>query len=235
MWLAFGTKGNGLYLVDLNKTLSKIKIPSSPLIIYDPKNDENNTLWITGDGDTVYSEAFSSDGENLYATKKNTIERYDLSSLVSLSKPTPKNFNIKANYAYNLVMITKSGIDELFISTDKGVEVYDVLNNGDLNFISKYTTEGAQEGYWPKMVYVIDKDILLITDGYKGIKAIKYDSSYNPKLCGVGYFSSSDNNTTAARVTSVTFDKNSTDVIVGVEGYGLLKFKLNDLLFKHCQ
>jgi hypothetical protein len=237
MWLAFGTKGKGLYLVDLKKVLSKIKSSNYPIIIYNKNNDVNNTLWITGDGGTVYSEAFSSNGENLYATKGNTIEKYDLSSITSISSPI--NTNIKADNAYNLKMITKNGIDELFVSTDKGIETYDVLNNGNLNFTSQYTTEGAQTGYYPKMAYIDNKNILLVTDGYKGIKAIKYDSSYQPKLCGVGYFSYYGDNTKAAKVTSLAAYYNINDntyyVIAGVEGYGLLKFKLDDLLFKHCQ
>jgi hypothetical protein len=239
MWLAFGTRNNGLYLVDLNKILPSIQNSLYPIIVYNSINDVNNTLWIPGDSGTVYSEAFSSNGENIYATKGKTIEKYDLSSILSLSSLTPTLYNIKADDAYNLKMITKNGINELFVSTNRGVEVYDVLNNGDLNFISEYTTEGAQSGYLPKMEYISERNILLFTDGYKGLKAIKYDVSYKPKLCGVGYFSFYSDKTKSAKVTSVATYYDTNDniyyVIVGVEGYGLLKFKLDDLLFKHCQ
>jgi hypothetical protein len=239
MWLAFGTKNKGLYLVDLKKTLFKIQNSLYPVIVYNPENDVNNTLWISGDGGTVYSEEFSSNGENLYAIKENTIERYDLSSVLALSNPTPVTYTIKSDNAYNLKMIIKSGIDELFVSTNKGVELYDVSNNGDLNFISEYTTEGAQNGYLPKMEYITDRNILLFTDGYKGLKAIKYDDPYNPRLCGIGYFSFYNDKTKLAKVNSVTayYDTNDNNyyVIAGVEGYGLIKFKLDDLLFKHCQ
>ena len=136
-------------------------------------------------------------------------------------------------------MITKNGIDELFVSTNNGVEVYDVLNNGDLNFVSEYTTEGAKSGYLPKMEYISDKNILLFTDGYYGIKAIKYDVSYKPMLCGIGYFAPYSDNTKLAKVTSVVSyfdtDDNNYYVIAGVDGYGLVKFRLEDLLFKHCK
>ena len=236
-WFSFGTRKSGLYLVDFNKIASNLESNNSyPIIVYDPTNDENNTLLIQGDGGSVYSQAFSSDGENIYATKNNIIERYDLSSLpVTLSG----TYTIKGDDAYNLKMISHNGIDELFVSTNKGVELYDVLNNRDLNFISSYNTEGAQIGYLPKMSFISDKNILLFTDGYQGLKAIKYDSSFNPKLCGVGYFSPYSDKTKLAKVTSVDTYKDNTDgqyyVIVGIDGFGVAKFKLNDLLFKHCQ
>ena len=234
MWLSFGTKNNGLYLVDLKKVLSKMDTNISTPIVYNPNDDINNTLWITGDGGSVYSQAFSSDGENLYATKDNIIEKYNLSSLLNIS--TPITFTIKAQKGYNLKMITKNGIDELFVSTNEGVELYDVLNNGDLEFVSEYTTEGAEDGYLPKMSFIGEKNILLFTDGYKGLKAIKYDYSNNPMLCGVGYFYPLGDVTKLAKVTSVDTYKENNEyyVIVGIDGFGVAKFKLNDLLFKHC-
>jgi WD40 repeat protein len=223
----------------LKKILTKFANPTYPLIIYDTANDENNNLWIPGDSGTVYSEAFSSNGENLYATKANYIERYDISSVMQLYKPNAEIYRIKANNAYNLKMVTNNGIDELFVSTDRGVEVYDVLNNGDLNYISEYTTEGAQTGYQPKMEYISDKNMLLFTDGYKGLKVLKFDASYKPMLCGVGYFSPYSDFTKLAKVTSIASYFNYTDnnyyIIVGVEGYGLIQLKLDDLLFKHCK
>jgi len=238
MWLAFGSKTKGMYLVDLKKIYPLLDSNVSyPIITLDTDNDKNNTLWITGDGGEVFSEAFSNDGQNLYATKSNTIERYDLSSLVNIST-VANTFQIKGNNAYKLLMITHNSVDELFVSTDKGVEVYDVLNNGDLNFISSYNTEGSEVGYYPKMTFISDKNILLFTDGYKGLKAIKYDSSFNPKLCGVSYFYPSSDNTKLGKVTAVYSYKNFNDgnyyVLVGVEGFGLIKFNLRDLLFKHC-
>ena len=236
MWLAFGTKNKGLFLVDLKKILPKFQSSDSyPIIYYDDKNDTANNLWIQGDGGSVYSEAFSSDGENLYATKSNSIERYDLSSILTIS--TPMTYQIKGDYAYNLKMISKNGVDELFVTTNRGVELYDVLNNGDLNFTSEYNTEGAEDGYLPKIDFISEKNILLFTDGYKGLKAIKYDSSYNPTLCGVGYFSPFSDDTKLAKVTSVFAYKDGENyyVLAGVDGLGLVKFNLDDLLFKHCQ
>lgn len=256
VWCAFGTQNQGLFLTDCKKILPRFdalypvevkdgnttktvyKNLQYPMIIYNPANDENNTLWIAGDGGTVYAEEFSSDGENLYATKSNTIERYDLSSLLVISTPA-NSYNIQGKDAYNLKMITSNGADELFVSTDEGVEVYNVLNNYDLSFISKYTTAGASEGYLPKMSFVSEKNILLFTDGYQGLKAIKYDYSYKPKLCGVGYFYPYSDPTKLAKVTSVDAYKDNSDgeyyVVVGIDGFGVAKFKLKDLLFKHCQ
>jgi len=236
-WLAFGTRTTGLYLVNLKKIFSTLDSNITyPIVVYNSTSDINNTLLIPGDGGEVYSEAFSSDGENLYATKGKTIERYDLSSLPVTLKGT---YTINADDAYNLKMISHNGVDELFVSTNKGVELYDVQNNGDLNFISSYDTEGAQNGYLPKMSFISDKNLLLVTDGYKGLKVIKYDSSYNPELCGIGYFSPYSDKTKLAKVTSVDAYKDNTNgeyyVVVGIDGFGVAKFKLNDLLFKHCQ
>ena len=237
MWLAFGTKNKGLYLVDFKKIIPFIEGNLSyPMIVSNVNDDVNNTLWIAGDGDTVYSEEFSSDGESLYATKGNMIESYDLSSLTGM---IPSTYTVKSENAYNLKMITNNGADELFVSTNRGVEVYDVLNNYDLAFKSAYNTSGANVGYLPKMSFISDKNILLFTDGYQGLKAIKYDESYNPQLCGIGYFYPYSDSTKLAKVTSVDSYKDNSDgnyyVIVGVDGFGIAKFKLNDLLFKHCQ
>ena len=233
--VAFGTKNTGLYLIDFKKVIPSIESNNSyPMIVSNSDNDIYNNLLIAGDGGRVYSMAFSSDGENLYATKSNIIEKYNISSLPLNS---PSSYSIKGNNAYNLKMITKNGIDELFVSTNKGIEVYDVLNNGDLNFISQYNTEGAESGYLPKMDFVEDKNILLVTDGYKGLKAIKFDSSYNPRLCGIGYFYPYSDENKLAKVTSVnTYKDSGVDyVVVGIEGFGVAKFRLEDLLFKHCK
>jgi hypothetical protein len=119
----------------------------------------------------------------------------------------------------------------MFVATDKGVQVYDVSNNNDITFTSEYTTEGAQKGYIPHMDFY--DGFLFFTDGYKGLKVIKYDNSFQPMLCGVAYFAPRDNPEEMAKVNSVKYYNGY--LYVGVDSFGIVKFPLDDILFTHCK
>jgi len=77
--------------------------------------------------------------------------------------------------------------------------------------------------------------LLFFTDGYKGLKVFKIGTSFEPMLCGIKYFSQKDDLASLAKVNSVKYDKSSNQIFVGVDSYGIVKFNLDDILFRHCK
>jgi len=179
----------------------------------------------------IYSSAIRNDGAYMYVSSDDAVYGYDTSVLerdnIISSKKSMNIYNKEKGYGLLLV----NNDNELFVSTDKGVQVYDVNNNNYISFISEYTTEGAQEGYYPKMDFY--NNYLFFTDGYKGIKVLKYDNSFQPMLCGAAYFSPRENSEELAKVNSIKYKDGY--LYIGVDSYGIVKVSLDDVLFEHCK
>ncbi len=235
------TNDNGVKLVKLNRFNSNC-FSSKTLTI----NDKNITIDDINASDVLINEnggysidsAFRDDGTFVYFSLKDKgIEGYDLTALdPTLIKNSNKTFTLGSDSqeAYKLKLFNND--NELLVSTDKGLQIYDVLNNNDLKFIKEYKSEGAMKDYFPSID--IYDDFVFFTDGYKGLKILKLSTSLEPMLCGVEYFSPKSKLFELAKVQSVKhyIDKNGNIVIVvGVSSYGVVKFKLKDVLFKHCQ
>ena len=122
--------------------------------------------------------------------------------------------------------------NELFITTNSGVLIYDVGNAVDnLTYVSEYKSEGAQINYYPDIDSF--EDYIFFTDGYKGVKVLKLDNSFHPMLCGVEYFAPINKPYELAKTTSIKYDGGN--LYVGITSYGVVKFKLDDILFTHCK
>ena len=202
---------------------------------YFPKTLTENDFLITDSGKSI-SSAFRKDGTFLYVSKEDSIKGFDITILnKDYITNNAIDLNIKNNEKpYNLLLTNND--NDLFVSTNNGIQVYDVSNDPTiLNFISEYTSEGAALNYYPKLYFYSSKSLLLFTDGYKGIKILKYDSSFNPMLCGVAYFAPLNDSSAQAKVSSVYVDETTDEVYIGIDSYGIIKTKLNDLLFRHCK
>jgi hypothetical protein len=157
--------------------------------------------------------------------------RYDLRTPTQADINNSKtNFSMQDDAeAYNLKLFPNS--NELLVSTNKGLYIYDITNDEDLTYISSYPTEGSKKDYYPKIEFA--DDFIVYTDGDKGIKILKLDSSYNPMLCGAKYFSSSSSTQDLAKVTSVKYENGI--LYVGFDTYGISRYRFKDLLFRHCK
>ena len=202
---------------------------------YTPKNLKNEDFLIVNSGKS-FSSVFRKDGTYLYVSKENKLKGFDISILNrDYISSTATDLTIQNNETpYNLLLTNND--NDLFVSTNKGIQVYDVSNDPSiLNFISEYTSEGATSNYHPKMYFYSQKSLLLFTDGYKGLKILKYDSSFHPMLCGVAYFSPLDNPSAQAKVNSIYVDESTDEVYIGIDSYGIIKTELDNLIFRHCK
>ena len=224
--LGITTNDNGFFLINIkdnftNCTLNQ-DINSSTILI--PASTPTTIQ-------TTISSAFREDGTFVFVSSTNTILGYDLDILDKTNIDNTKtSFTIQNSESpYNLKLVNND--NELFVTTNKGIQVYDVSNSNNLNFTSEYTTEGAEDDYYPKIDFY--NNYLFFTDGYKGLKVLKYDDSFNPMLCGVEYFAPKDNPEELAKVNSVKYINGY--LYVGIDSYGIIKFKMEDILFKHCK
>ena len=181
----------------------------------------------------VIDATFRDDGTYLYVAHKDAgVYGYKTDILDKVeTMGSQKIFALKdTQEAYNMKLYNND--NELFVTTDKGVLIYDVGSSRDrLSYVSEYLSEGAQKDYYP----AIDsfEDYIFITDGYKGIKVLKLNNSFHPMLCGVEYFAPDNNDYELAKTISVKYDDGY--LYVGVTSQGIAKLKLEDLLFRHCQ
>jgi len=220
--LSISTNDKGFYLINIKDNFTNCSLN---------QDINSSTLLIEADNSQAISSSFRNDGAYLYVSTKDSIVGYDLDILdkdkILSSKTTYTIQN--AEEAYNTLLINND--NELFVSTNKGIQIYDVDNSNNLNFISEYTTEGANTNYYPRIDFY--DNYLFFTDGYKGLKVIKYDDSFTPMLCGVEYFAPKDNPEELAKVNSVKY--NNGYLYVGIDSFGIVKFKMEDILFKHCK
>ncbi len=223
-FLGISTKDNGFYLIDAKDNLSGCALATDL---------NTSAMLIQENNGTNISAVFRDDGSFVYvANAAAGINRYDL------SVPTQADINSsKATYtlensqeAYNLRLFPNS--NTLLVTTDKGLQVYDITNDSSLSFIGSYPLEGAQQSYFPDLD--LEGNFVVVTDGYKGAKVLKLTSGYIPELCGVAYFAPSNNPEELAKVTSVKYTQEGV-LYIGLESNGVLKMRLDDLLFRHCQ
>ena len=220
--LAISTNDKGFYLVNIKDNFTNCSLN---------QDINSSTMLITADNTQAISSSFRNDGAYLYVSTKDNITGYSLDILDSEKIATSKTtYSIQnSEEAYNTMLINND--NELFVTTNKGIQIYDVDNSNNLSFISEYTTEGANTGYYPRIDFY--NNYLFFTDGYKGLKVIKYDDSFTPMLCGVEYFAPKNNSEELAKVNSVKY--NDGYLYVGIDSYGIVKFKFQDILFKHCK
>ena len=222
-FLGISTLDKGFYLINIKDIFTNCQqtsdINSSHLLIQDK----------TG---TSISSEFRENGDYLYvANKQNGISGYDITTPtqadINSSKTTITLYNNEE--AYNIKLFPNS--NELIVTTNKGLQVYDVSSALNIKYISSYETEGSEDNYFPDIEFA--NDFLVITDGTKGVKILRLDSSYTPELCGVEYFSNPTKPSELAKVTSVKYYDNY--LYVGLDTFGIKKVKFSDLLFKHCK
>ncbi|MEA2018899.1 MAG: hypothetical protein U9N59_10670 [Campylobacterota bacterium] len=221
--LGVSTKDKGFYLINIKDNMNNCT----------KSTDINSTDFLIEEtsGYSV-SSAFKGDGTYLYLTNKNNIiTGYNIQNLnkdnIEASK---KDFTLTTDIEYYNLLLINSGND-LFVTTNKGVELYDVSSSNNLSLISDYTSEGAETDYISKLE--TNDEFLIFTDAFYGIKILKLSTDLKPELCGVAYFSLLNKPTELAKVTSLKYD--SDKLYVGVSEYGIKKIDFNSMLFEHCK
>jgi len=243
--LGIATKDKGYYLLNIKDNFNGCSPNKTTITVSENSVDVNKTLNdINETRDFLISEgtgyavdaAFRDDGTYLYVTHKDMgITGYSTDILdpgiISNSK---LDITLQDSAeAYNLKLFNND--NELIVTTDQGIQIYDVQGDNSLSFISSYKSEGSQKDYFQKVDMY--EDYLFFTDGYKGLKVLKLNSSFEPMLCGVEYFAPKDRDYELAKVESIDhyIENGEVNLLVGVSSYGIVKFKLKDILFEHCK
>jgi len=243
--LGITTKDKGYYLLNIRDNFNGCSLPEITIAVSEDNIDLNKTVNdINGTRDFLINEgsgyavdaAFRDDGTYLYvAHKENGITGYSTDildpSIISNSK---LDIALQDSAeAYNLKLFNND--NELIVTTNEGIQIYDVQSDNSLSFIGSYKSEGSQKDYFQKVDMY--EDYLFFTDGYKGLKVLKLNSSFEPILCGVEYFAPKGRDYELAKVESADHyvENGEVNLLVGVSSYGIVKFKLDDILFEHCK
>jgi len=243
--LGISTKDKGYYLLNIKDNFNGCNPNKTVITVSENNTDVNKTVnninetrdfLINEDSGYAVDAAFRDDGTYLYVTHKDGgITGYSTDildpNIISSSKLDITLQN--SAEAYNLKLFNND--NELIVTTDQGIQIYDVQGDNSLSFIGSYKSEGSQKDYFQKVDMY--EDYIFLTDGYKGLKVLKLNSSFEPMLCGVEYFAPKDRPYELAKVESVDHyvENGKVNLLVGVSSYGIVKFKLDDILFKHCK
>ena len=226
--LGISTEDKGFYLINAKDIFTDCNL-TRPI-------DINATLIRNSSGYSV-SSLFRDDGSFLYVANKDAgITRYKTQTPTQADIDISKTlFTLKDSAeAYKMALFPNS--NELLVTTDKGLQIYDITNNETLSFTADYMMEGSTKDYFSDIAIAntpANKNYIILADGFKGVKIIRLDSSYNPELCGVEYFATADDPTSLAQVTSVRYDSNY--LYIGFASEGVKKILFSDLLFQHCR
>ncbi len=221
--LGISTRDNGFYLFNVKDHLNNCTL----------SNELNTTsMLIQNNSQSSVSSAFRDDGSYVYvANAADGITRYDLSTLSQADINSSKqNFTLYDNAeAYSLKLYPNS--NELLVTTNKGLQLYDITNDENLTYVSSYMTEGSQSDYIADIE--VNGDFVVLTDGYSGVKIVRLSSSYQPELCGAEYFAPPNDPYALAKSSSVFYQNGY--LYIGFESYGIMQVRFSDLLFRHCR
>ncbi len=222
-FFGISTEDKGYYLIDAKSAFQGCT----------PQTDINaSSILIQNENGYSVSSTFRQDGSFVYvANKENGISRYNLQTPTQADINSSKSiFSLQENaQAYNLLFYPNS--NELLVTTDQGLHIYDVGNDEQLIFTSAYRTEGAKKEYFQQVT--IADNFVVLSDGSKGVKILKLDSSYTPTLCGVEYFANPNDPSSLQRTTSIAYDNGV--LYIGFESGGIASYPLEELLFRHCK
>jgi len=224
--LGIATDKDGYYLINIKDGFKNCKSTMSDL-------DQRANFLLNGIHGYAVDATFRDDGTYLYVAMKTAgIQGYKTDILDAKEmNASIKNFTLHhQTEAYNLQLFNND--NELLVTTNEGLQIYDVGSAVDhLSYVSEYKTQGASVDYFQDIDTY--NDYVFLTDGYQGIKVLKLSNSFEPMLCGAEYFAPKNNPYELAKTTSVKYD--SGYLYVGIASYGIVKFKLQDILFSHCR
>jgi len=195
----------------------------------------------------VNSSAIGTDTHSIVASsnKKIIYVADGVNGLIALdiSTVTPQvihTLKLDANEsAYNLHRTPNS--NELYVSTDKGIQIFNTDDTGNVVFKGSYKTEGSRSNTLGETLRVSrsqNSKALFVADISGGIKVVDISDSTNPRLCGAGYFSAQNvSERSAVRdVILQEFAGTNDTLLVANDSNGLLKISnVSDLLFNHCK
>ncbi len=189
-------------------------------------------------GNDTHSSVVASNQKIVYvADGKNGIITVDISGSQPQILSTTALQN--AETAYHIHMVENS--NELYISTNNGIQIYNTDNTGSIVYRGLYSTEGSRSNVLGETLRVsLSKNhkALFVADITAGLKIIDITDSKNPQLCGVAYFSAANIiERTAVRDVSILERENgSKQVYIANDSNGLIVIDdATHLLFEHCK
>jgi hypothetical protein len=202
--------------------------------------DLNDTHRInsTAIGSDTYSSVISSNQKIVYiADGVNGLISVDISGAQpQILKTTPLQ---NSEVAYNLHTVPNS--NELYVSTDNGIQIYNTDNSGDILYRGLYATEGSRANVLGETLRVSlshNHKALFVADITGGMKIIDISDSTNPELCGAAYFSGANiiERTAVRDVTLLEQSDGRKQVYVANDSNGLIVIDdASHLLFEHCK
>ncbi|MEA2111695.1 MAG: hypothetical protein U9P71_06580 [Campylobacterota bacterium] len=141
--------------------------------------------------------------------------------------------------AYDIHLAANS--NELYVSTDKGVEIFDSDDTGVLKYVGHYLTEGSRANTLGETVRVDrskNAKALFVADVTGGVKVLDISDSTYPRLCGVAYFTVGDIAQRSAVRDLELYELENGDkkLYIANDSNGIILIdNIEDILFEHCK
>jgi len=234
------TNANNLEFLLVSNGIAGLEIFNTDSFTCKDTIDLNSTsrLNTTAIGSDAHSSVVASNQKIIYvADGANGLISVDISG----SQPLILNTTAlqHGEIAYNLHMVPNS--NELYVSTDSGIQIYNTDNTGSIVYRGLYATEGSRANILGETLKVsLSKNhrALFIADITAGVKVIDITDSTHPKLCGAAYFSAANiiERSAVRDVVLLEHDDGRKEVYIANDSNGLIV--INDathLLFEHCK
>ncbi len=234
------SNANNLELLLVSNGIAGLEIFNTDTFTCKDTIDLNSSsrLNIAAIGSDTYSSVVASNQKIIYiADGANGLISVDISGSqpIILNTTALKNSEI----AYNLHMVPNS--NELYVSTDSGIQIYNTDNTGSIVYRGLYATEGSRAnvlGETLKVSLSENHKALFIADITAGVKVIDITDSTHPKLCGSAYFSAANiiERSAVRDVVLLEHDDGRKEVYIANDSNGLIVIDdVSHLLFEHCK
>ena len=216
------------------------------LRVIDVKDIECNTSVSFNADDSVFKQsigidvrsvAVSSNGKVVYITDGvKGIKSIDISgsSAIELNSTALNGSEI----AYDVHSTPHS--NSLYVSSSKGVQLFQSDDNSKMLFQSYYHTEGARAndlGENLKVQLSSNSKALFIADISGGLKVLDISNSKEPQLCGVAYFRGANiQQPSSVRDIKLVENGLTKELFIANDSVGLIKLDdARSVLFNHCK
>jgi hypothetical protein len=234
------TNAKNLELLLIADGVAGLKIIDATTLTCDSNFDLNSSYVIGSEqiGNDTHGVTVSNNRKIVYiADGSSGVKSIDISSSVPVLIDTIALRH--GTSAYDIHLAANS--NELYVSTDKGVEIFDSDDTGVLQYVGHYLTEGSRANTLGETVRVDRSEnakALFIADVTGGVKVLDISDSSYPRLCGVAYFTVGDIAQRSAVRDLELYELENGDkkLYIANDSNGIILIdSIEDILFEHCK
>ncbi len=234
------TNAQNMELLLIANGVAGLKILDASLFTCEETLDLNSSHLIGGEqlGEDTHGVTVSNNRKIIYiADGSSGVKSIDISGAVPIQIDSIALKHGTSAYDIHLAPNTS----ELYVSTDKGIEIFNSDDTGVLEYRGHYLTEGSRANALGETVKVdrsANAKALFVADVTGGLKVLDVSNSSYPRLCGVAYFGvgSIAQRSAVRDIKLHELQNGAKKLYIANDSNGLIVIdNVKDTLFEHCK